>query len=212
MLKFVTSNILLITFPICIQSCRPVYEKVINDQYPKDETIHICDFLIFNQIQVGPFRGEYQSVSNFSDSIIGILTNSFHRLNNLKFMMHESKNAADSSYILKKYNGSFRQPPADSILVLAEKCNKSFAMIPVIDVFHRSAGSEGGPTYSDRARLTIFIVEHKEIIYAHSYVVVSRDVFAADINFEGRPLNLLTQKDWDELVEGAMQPYIDRLK
>lgn len=199
-------------FSIGVFSCKPVYEKVINDHYHINDTIHLCDLLIFNRIQVGPFRMEYHSEPNFSDSIIDIVTHSFHRLNSIRFKKHDSKNAADSSYISNKYNGSYRYPPIDSILVLAEKCDIKLTMIPVIDVLHKSLGSEGGPTYSDRARLTLFIIDNHSIIYSYSYEVVSKSVFSADINFEGRPLDLLTQKDWDELVRGAMLPYIERLK
>ena len=155
---------------------------------------------------------DYHSTPNFSDSIIGVFTNSIQRLNKINFETHDLKNAADSSYISNNYNGSFRQPPADSILVLAEKCNQKLSLIPLIDVFHGYVGSEGGPTYQDRVKLTTFVVENNKIVYAFFYEVKSKSVFSADINFEGRPLNLLTQKDWDEVVKGAMQPYIDRLK
>ena len=194
-------------------SCKPVYEKVINEQYYKNETIHICDMLIFNMIHVGAFRSEYIYSDKFSNGVITSFTDSFGRLNNINFEVNNSQNAVDSSYILKRYNGSYRHPPVDSILVLAKKCEKDVVLVPLIDVTHSYAGSTVGSTYTDRLDVTAFVVKNNKVIYANSYIVESKSYNKShDENEFKRPLDLLTQEDWDRVVKEVMQPYIDRLQ
>lgn len=209
MIKILIVNILLVLLSLNVTSCKPVYEKVINDVYYQEDTVHICDFLIFNRIQVGAYKSEYYSVENFSDSIINVFNQSFLRLN-INYKIHNSKNAVDSSFIENKYKGSYHYPPTKLIIDIANKCNKNIVLVPLIEVHHGGVGAEAGLTYYDRGYFTAFIVKENKIIYAHDNIVKS-EIFQTTLRSE-RPFDLLKEDDWDELVRGAMQPYIERLE
>lgn len=211
MAKLLLYGFCLISVVITSTSCKPIYEKIVNDSYIQDESLIICDFLVFNCIQVGVFKSIYSSKEGFSDSIIGIFNQSFKKLD-IDFRNYNSKNSVDSSYLANKYNGSWRYPPNELILDIAGKCENNLVLVPLIEIFHGRLGSEGGPTYYDRAYFTAFIVKNNEVIYAYNYVVKSKSFFSGDNDFTERPFNLITQEDWDELIKGAMQPYIERLK
>lgn len=210
-MKILLIYILLFFLSLSFTSCKPIYEKIVNDSYIQNDSLIICDFLVFNRIQVGVFKSIYSSKEGFSDSIIGVFNQSFKKLD-IDFRNYNSKNSVDSSYLANKYNGSWRYPPNELILDVAGNCEKNLVLVPLIDVFHGGLGSEGGPTYYDIVNFTAFMVKNNEVIYAFNYEVQSKSFFAAEHNFPERPFNLLTEEDWDELIKGAMQPYLDRLK
>ena len=202
--KLLLYSFYLISVVITSTSCKPIYEKVFQDQYSKQDTIFVCDYMMINGIkQEGLFRTTFTVEETFTDSIFTICRRSFNQLE-IELYTHNSVNAVDSNFLLKKYNFSYRYPPTELILKVAETCNKEIVMVPLIELYHSS-------TYSI-AYFTAFIVRGNEIIYAHGEDIKSKYYNAADHYFKERPFNQHTEKDWNELIKGAMQPYLDRLK
>lgn len=213
MIRFIEVNLLIVlTLIVCMTSCKQSFHKIINDDYRKQDTLIVCDYLILNNVQEGLFRYTYTATDLFSDSIFKIVKTSFQKLN-IKLQTNNSKNAVDSIFLAHKYN-SIRKPPNELILNITKRCNNKLVLVPFIELYHGSLSAEGGPTYFSKAYFTVFIVKNNEIIYAYDYLVTSKWYNTAEDenDFSERPFNLHTENDWDELIKGAMQPYLDRLK
>jgi hypothetical protein len=194
-------------------SCKP-YLYVL-DEYPLNEEIIIKDYFFDRVVSNGFFYDDIET--NNVDSLFQIVSTSINKLNLPIHYNEPQNNTIDSNIWKSKRNqNDFIHKKLDTNYIksiIEIEPNKTM-LIPLVRFFELHDGHEGGTNYSQRIKLSIFLIKNNHIIYSSNNWKDSKlKMYTNDQELlEIDKTSFFTQKDWDELVRKVMQPYIDRLK
>jgi hypothetical protein len=205
-------NIILF-FSFGFLSCKP-YLYVL-DEYPLNEEIIIKDYFFDRGLLRSFYANEIHT--NNTDSLFQIVSTSIDTLNLSILFKNPQNNTIDANIWKSKRNKiSFIHEKLDTnyIKSIIEIDSNKTMLIPLVRFFEIHSRHEGGTNYSQRIKLSIFLIKNNHIIYSSNNWKDSKLKMYTNNQelLEIDKTSFFTQKDWDELVRKVMQPYIDRLK
>ena len=200
----------------CGLNKRPVDEKQFFrflESYNSQDTLYLKDYIVYNTSKGRDYR---LNIRMHEDSLFTILKSALNNLNINIQQVEQGHNYANLSFFSDEYL-TYENINKSLLFKSASHFPDKYVLFPVLLLYHErlvnlDATRPGFPKFSCSLSLALLIVKDGEVVYykqARYNETVKRD----DHPFDYEDFNIpIPEERWDELVKGAMQPYIDRLK